>query len=99
MHRLPRVSIMIPTYKQDKIVSRAISSSLKQDYTNLEIIISDDCSPDNTKEIVKRFLKDKRVKYFRNDTNLGRVSNYRKTLFDYATGDWAINLDGGRLFC
>jgi glycosyltransferase involved in cell wall biosynthesis len=44
----PRVSIIIPTYNQSKYIVRAIESALSQDYPNLEIIISDDNSPDET---------------------------------------------------
>lgn len=88
------VSIQIPTYKQAALIKRTIESCLMQDYKNLEIVISDDCSPDDTEEVVRPFLSDKRVKYFRNETNLGRAANYRKALFEYVKGDWVVNLDG-----
>lgn len=91
---LPKVSIMIPTYNQENYIAQAIESALMQDYDNIEIIISDDCSTDRTEEIAKRYLSDHRVKYFRNSTNLGRVKNYHHTLYDLTSGEWIINLDG-----
>jgi len=91
---LPKVSIMIPTYNQELFIADAIQSALAQDYGNLEIIISDDCSSDNTGKIAQQFLKDSRVKYYKNTQNLGRVGNYHKMLYDYVSGDWIVNLDG-----
>lgn len=91
---LPSVTIMIPTYGQAHCVHKAVESALAQDYPNLEVVIADDCSPDHTEEVVKKYLHDKRVRYFKNPTNLGRVGNYKKTLEDYATGEWVVNCDG-----
>jgi glycosyltransferase involved in cell wall biosynthesis len=91
---LPKISIMIPTFNQEKFISKAIESSLIQDYPNLEIIVSDDCSVDNTPATIKGYLDNKKLKYYRNDTNLGRVANYKKTLYERVTGEWALNLDG-----
>lgn len=88
-----KVSIQIPTYNQQRYISRAIDSALMQDYPNLEIIVADDCSTDDTEKIVKQY-NDSRVKYFKNEKNIGRVANYRKSLYDYSTGDWVVNLDG-----
>ena len=90
----PKVTIMIPTYNQANLVSNAILSALNQDYDNLEIIISDDNSNDNTASIAVPFLKDNRVKYYKNYSNLGSIKNYQKTLYEYATGEWIVNLDG-----
>ena len=91
---LPKISIMIPTYNQELYIDEAIKSALAQDYDNLEVVVSDDCSTDNTELVVQKYLSDARVKYFKNEKNLGRVGNYRKTLYDYATGEWVVNLDG-----
>lgn len=91
---LPKVTIVIPTYNQAEYIKDAIKSALNQKYLNLEILISDDCSTDNTSEIVKEYLNDSRVKYFCNVNNLGMVANYRKAFYEYATGDWLLNLDG-----
>jgi glycosyltransferase involved in cell wall biosynthesis len=89
-----KVSIIIPTYGQAKVIDRAVRSALAQTYGNLEIVIADDHSPDETEKVIRESFSDKRINYFRNPTNLGRVGNYRKALYDYATGEWALNLDG-----
>lgn len=85
---------MIPTYNQADMLARAIQSALDQDYENIEIIISDDCSTDDTQLVVKKYLYDEKIKYYRHDKNIGRVANYRYTLKYLATGDWVVNLDG-----
>jgi glycosyltransferase involved in cell wall biosynthesis len=91
---LPKVSVMIPTFNQERLIAGSIESALRQDYPNLEIVVSDDCSSDNTCDVVKQYLADGRLVYFRNETNLGRVANYRKTLYERVSGEWALNLDG-----
>ncbi|MBD0286186.1 MAG: glycosyltransferase family 2 protein [Flavisolibacter sp.] len=90
---LPKVTINIPTYNQERYIARAIESALKQDYTNLEIIVSDDCSTDNTYNIARKF-ESERVKVYRSFHNTGRVANYRNMLYSLSTGDWVVNLDG-----
>ena len=57
----PKVSIIILSYNQAEYIKEAIRSALKQTYTNLEIIISDNGSTDNTKQIIKSFLDDDRI--------------------------------------
>ncbi len=90
----PKVSIMIPVYNQEKYIANAIQSALNQDYNNIEIIISDDASTDNTAKIIKKYLPNPKIKYNRNKTNIGRVKNYRKLLFELTRGYYVINLDG-----
>lgn len=93
-NNIKKVSIIIPTYNQEKYISQAVSSALSQTYSNLEVIVSDDGSNDNTENILRPCLSDKRLKYFRNPSNLGRVKNYSKALREYSTGDYALILDG-----
>ena len=88
-----RVSIMIPTYNQASYIGEAIASALAQDYPYLEVIVGDDASTDCTRDVVSRF-KDPRLKYVRNPENLGRTGNYRNLLFNHASGDFVVNLDG-----
>lgn len=90
---LPKVTISIPTYNQEKYIARAIKSAIAQSYPNLQVIVSDDFSLDNTFEIAKTFISEK-VKVFQNKDNLGRVSNYRHLLYDLSEGEWVVNLDG-----
>lgn len=82
----PLVTIAIPAYK-GRYLYNAIESVLNQSYKNIELIVVDDCSPENLKEIVFSF-KDDRIKYYRNKENLGRlnpVNNWNLCL-SYAKG-------------
>lgn len=88
-----KVTIMIPTYNQAAFIREAIRSALAQTYSNLEVIVGDDASTDDTPEIVAK-INDPRLKYVRNATNLGRTSNYRNLLYNHALGDYVVNLDG-----
>ncbi|MDQ3683821.1 MAG: glycosyltransferase family 2 protein [Bacteroidota bacterium] len=91
---LPLVTIGIPTYNQQKYLAEALESALAQNYPNLEVIVADDCSSDETEKLVQAYFSDKRLKYFRNEKNIGRVLNYRKLFYEYAAGNWYVNLDG-----
>lgn len=95
----PTVTIMIPTFNHENFIRDAILSALAQDYPFIEVIASDDCSTDRTAEILLEMQKaDARLKVFANESNLGRVANYRKLLYERASGEWVINLDGDDFF-
>lgn len=64
------ISVIIPTYNRAHLLGRSIQSVLSQTYENLELLIIDDCSGDNTGEFVKG-LSDERIRYHRNDHNMG----------------------------
>ena len=70
MVKNPTVSVIIPTYNRANLVGEAIKSVLKQTYQDFEIIIVDDGSTDNTKEVIRDF-KDKRVNYVKYKKNKG----------------------------
>ncbi|HEX2909276.1 MAG TPA: glycosyltransferase family A protein [Chloroflexia bacterium] len=74
----PLVSVLMPTYKQANFIARAISSLLSQTFSAWELIIIDDGSPDMTGPIVKNFLADQRIRYFRLEQNrgMGAALNY-----------------------
>lgn len=65
----PLVSIVLPTYKRADLLPHAIRSVLGQTYTNLELIVVDDNSPDHTADVVRSFV-DSRVRYVKNEPNL-----------------------------
>ena len=60
MEFTPLVSIIIPAYNSEKYIKRAIESALSQNYSNLEIIITDNASIDSTYDIVSSFFNDTR---------------------------------------
>lgn len=70
----PAISILIPTYNRSALLTECIQSVLNQDFTDYEVIVSDDCSPDDTQQIVTS-MTDSRVHYFRNERNLGYGGN------------------------
>ena len=90
----PLVSIVIPTYNQASVLPLAIKSCLTQTYPKIEIVVSDDCSSDNTIEVMRQFESSDKVRFHHQGSNIGRVNNYRKLLYEYAAGEWVINLDG-----
>ena len=65
------VSIVLPIYNGEKYMRQSIESVINQTYKNWELIIIDECSSDNTPIIAKEYVeKDKRIRYYRNETNL-----------------------------
>lgn len=67
----PRVSVLMPTFKQAAFVRRAIDSLLAQTLTDWELIVVDDGSPDETGELIAPYLSDPRMRYHRLDRNQG----------------------------
>lgn len=91
MKKEPLVSIIIPTYNRGKYILNAIKSCQNQTYPNIEIIIIDDCSTDNTKHIIKS-LKDKRIRYSCNKKNSGAPFTRNRGI-KLAKGDFINFLD------
>ncbi|QXP80024.1 MULTISPECIES: glycosyltransferase family 2 protein [Winogradskyella] len=92
----PKVTIATITYNSSKYVRKSIESVLAQSFTDFEYLISDDCSTDNTWDIVKEY-KDPRIRAWRNETNLREYPNRNKTLFE-AKGEYIIWIDGDDIF-
>jgi len=77
----PLVTIGVPTYNRANSLPRALDSLLSQTYNNLELIISDNASTDNTGEVVMRYArKDPRVRYIRKKENIGAMPNFLSLL-------------------
>jgi len=71
----PLVTIGIPTYNRaDSYLKQAIQSAIAQTYSNIEIIVSDNCSTDHTEALVRSF-NDSRIRYFKQSRNIGMVNN------------------------
>ena len=72
-----KIDILMATYNGEKYVAEQIESILNQTYKNIRLVISDDCSSDNTKNILKKYEeKDERVKVFYQKQNLGYIKNF-----------------------
>ena len=86
----PRVTIGIPTYNRAaSLLPATIQSALAQTYPNLEIVVSDNCSTDDTETVVRRFGS--RVQYVRQSENLGLNGNLNACI-DRASGDYVLLL-------
>ena len=82
----PLVSIGIPLYNGEKGIAIALDSIINQNYTNLEIIISDNGSTDSTRAICEQHAqKDSRIKYFRSEENRGSIWNFNH-VFELSSG-------------
>jgi glycosyltransferase involved in cell wall biosynthesis len=88
-----RVTFIVPCYKLAHLLPDCVNSILAQSFGDFELLIMDDCSPDNTAEVAARF-KDPRVKHIRNEPNLGHLRNYNKGIA-LSRGEyvWLISAD------
>lgn len=68
------VSVILPTYNRPAYLKEALESAVRQTYRNIEIIVSDNCSPENPQRIVEEF-QDSRIRFSRNAANLGMFAN------------------------
>jgi hypothetical protein len=73
----PTVSFIVPCYRLAHLLEECVTSILAQTFSDFEVLIMDDCSPDNTAAVAASF-SDPRVKYVRNAQNLGNVRNYNE---------------------
>lgn len=89
---MPKISVVIPTYNRAAYLDAAIASVLTQRGADFEIIVSDNCSQDDTAAVVSKYLTDSRVRYYRNEENIGMVRNWRKAVFEHARADWFLLL-------
>jgi glycosyltransferase involved in cell wall biosynthesis len=88
----PLVSIVITSYNREKWIRQAIESALEQDYPNFEVIVSDNCSNDGTDLLIKSYLKDGRIKYYKNSSNIGMIANFHKTYSELANGKYFMHV-------
>lgn len=91
-----KISIIIPTYNREKLIGNSIKSVLNQTYKNIEIIVVDDCSTDNTKKEIDK-IKDKRIKYIKLDENQG-APNARNIGIKLASGKFIAFQDSDDIF-
>jgi glycosyltransferase involved in cell wall biosynthesis len=85
------VSVLMVSYNSSEFISEAIESVLAQSYTNFELVICDDNSPDNSWEIISQYT-DSRIVRARNENNLGEYQNRNKAM-SLARGEYLIFID------
>jgi len=85
------VSVILTTYNRCELISKSISSVLKQDYPQLELVVVDDHSSDNTYDILRQY-NDKRINYIRHQRNLG-LASARNTGLSASRGKYIAFLD------
>lgn len=84
----PIVSVCIPSYNYAHYIGTAIESALQQTYADLEVVVIDNCSTDDTEQVVARYMAaDPRVRFLRNEENVGPRENLNRCL-RHAAGDY-----------
>ena len=88
----PKVSINIISFNRARYAAEALQSVLRQSFKDWELIFIDDASTDDTAEIIRPYLSDARIKYFRNEKNLG-ISLSRNRALRESAGEFVAILD------
>lgn len=92
----PTVSVGLPVYNGEKYLANALSTLLNQEFEDFELIVTDNASTDRTEQICREFAaRDRRIRYFRNETNIGLGANHNRT-FELARAryfKWAAHDD------
>ena len=95
----PLISVIIITHNRGCYIKEAIESVLSQTFNDWELIIIDDASADNTREIAESYvLKDERIKYFKNNERL-HISKSRNKGLNLASGKYIAILDSDDIWC
>ena len=93
MNKKPLVSIIMSVYNEENRVVKCVNSILNQDYKNFEFLIADDCSEDNTFEVLNELSNvDSRIKIFKNKSNLGLTKNLN-ILINKSSGEFIARQD------
>ena len=91
-------SVVIPTYNREKTIIRAIESVLQQTYHDVEVVVVDDCSKDNTVQIVKgQYSSDTRVLLYKQPQNQGACAARNKGV-ELCHGKYVAFLDSDDLW-
>ena len=96
--RIPLVSVYIPTYNRSSLLKRAVQSVLSQTIKDIEVIVVDDNSTDDTHEVISKLQKsDDRVVYLKNNKNMGACFNRNRAISE-ARGKFVTGLDDDDFF-
>lgn len=87
MKEKTKVSICIPTYNSVKFLHLMLDSIVEQTYKNIEVIISDNASTDNTVAFAQEYCDKYKWNFYQNEVNIGAGANFNK-LIELTTGDY-----------
>jgi len=89
----PKISVIIPIYNVEKYLDKCLESVRQQTFSDIEIICVDDCSPDNSADIVEKHMaKDKRIVFIRHEKNTG-LGGARNSAIRLAKGKYLASAD------
>lgn len=89
---MEKVTLIVPVYNVEKYLRRCLDSLLNQTYDNIEILCVNDCSPDNSQDILEEYEKAGRIKVIVNDENLG-LGKSRERALNKSTGNYVMFID------
>lgn len=89
---MPRISVIMPVYTSEKYVGEAIESILNQTYTDFELIVINDCSKDNSADVIRSYTGDPRVVFIDNKTNKGFLWGLNYGI-EISKGEYIARLD------
>jgi len=89
---MAEVSVLMAAYNSANFIGEAIESILKQSYSSFELVIVNDGSTDHTDNIIQRYLHDKRIRYYKNNSNMGLVYT-RNKLLGLASAEYIAIMD------
>jgi len=93
----PLVTVYITNYNYGKYIEKSINSVINQTYKNIEIIIIDDCSNDNSRKKFNKFLNIQNIKFIFNSKKIGLVKSANKAI-KRSKGAYFIRLDADDMF-
>lgn len=94
MNREPLVSVLIPAYNVGEYIEDSLNSILEQSYKNIEVIVVDDCSNDQTYSILMRMQqKDSRINVYKNEKNL-KIAKTLNFGLEQCKGEYILRMDG-----
>jgi len=102
-NRNPLVSVAVVTYNSSATIIETLDSISNQTYQNIELIVSDDCSTDETVNIAKQWIREHQNRFIRAEiltisNNMGVSANYNRAM-DACRGEWVKDVDGDDLLC
>jgi glycosyltransferase involved in cell wall biosynthesis len=84
------VSVCVPTYNRAAILTQTLDTLLAQDYPNFELVVADNASTDETEAVCRGYAaRDPRIRYHRNETNLGLIGNFNRVI-ELARGEYMV---------